>query len=233
MTPARVVTLVVAVCATVACSGGDDDASPIAIFGDSLTYSAAGYLDAASQDADVSVHVRGAPGAALCDLRGDAEALLQSRELSAIVLVFAGNQFTDCIGGLDGDALADAYATDARALAELARERDVPVVLAGPPDMERSPWRENATRLNERMREIAEDLDGVDYLDLRETLSPDGFTLTLECEAGETEAQGCTDGSIRVRDEDGVHFDEPGPDGYSSGARRFGQALFEAGRAVG
>jgi hypothetical protein len=226
----RRLALALAVVLLVAGCGDDDDAGgpPILLYGDSLTFAAAPYLQLLAADAQVPIAMHGVPGAALCDLRPEAEATLGSTEVSVLVLVFAGNQLSDCVAGLDGPALVDRYATDARALAELAREHDVPVVLAGPPDMARSPFRENATMLNDAMQAIADDIDGVDYLDLRDTLSPDGFTPTLPCQDDEDEARGCVDGMITVRDEDGVHFDEPGPDGYSSGARRFAAALFEA-----
>ena len=106
---------------------------------------------------------------------------------------------------------------------------DVPVVLAGPPAIEPSPWAENAEMLNARFRAIAAEHDGVDYLDLGEVLSPQGFTRTLPCLGSEGTEQGCVNGDIVVRDEDGVHFDDPGPDGYSSGSYRFAQAVFAAG----
>jgi hypothetical protein len=212
------------------CGGDDDDAGgpPISVFGDSLTYAAAADLQQLAADAEVPIALRGVPGAALCDLRAEAEETLRSTEVAVLVLVFAGNRLSDCVADRDGPALVDLYATDARALAELARDLEVPVVLAGPPDMARSPFRENATMLNDAMQAIADDVDGVDYLDLRETLSPDGFTATLPCDDDEDESRGCADGAITVRDEDGVHFDEPGPDGYSSGAHRFAVALFDA-----
>jgi hypothetical protein len=226
--------VLLAALAFTACGGDDEDdaAPPIAVLGDSLTYAAAPYLEQIAAGAGRSVAVTGVPGAALCDLRDDIERLLRDAPPASLVMVFAGNNATSCAGGRTGQALADLYAADARAIVELARARDVPVVLAGPPAIEPSPWAENAVLLDDAFRAIADEEDGVEALDLWETLSPDGFTQTLPCLESEGEAQGCVDGKIAVRDDDGVHFDDPGPDGYSSGAYRFARAVFDAGEAA-
>jgi hypothetical protein len=215
-----------------ACWSEGDSSTPIAIFGDSLTYAAQDQLMAAADDADEAVAVTGVPGAALCDLRPDIEQTLQDEPPAALVLVFAGNNLTACADGRTGAELVDLYGSDATAIVELAAEIDVPVVLAGPPAIEPSPWAENAEMLNARFRAIAAEHDGVEYLDLGEVLSPQGFTRTLPCLGSEGTEQGCVDGDIVVRDEDGVHFDEPGPDGYSSGSYRFAQAVFAAGEGA-
>ena len=213
-----------------ACSSDDHITKPIAIYGDSLTYGAQSYLEAAADDAGDAVSVKGVPGAALCDLRSEIEQRLREDPPASLVLVFAGNNATTCAGGRVGAPLVDLYAEDATAIVTLAAEMGVPVVLAGPPAIEPEPWATSAELLNERFRTISDEHDGVAYLDLGEVLSPQGFTTTLPCLTSEGAAQGCTHGEIVVRNPDGVHFDDPGPDGYSSGSFRFAQAVFAAGQ---
>jgi hypothetical protein len=214
------------------CGDEGDTEAPIAIFGDSLTFGATSYLEAEADDAGHAVAITGVPGAALCDLRPQIEQMLHDAPPASLVLVFAGNFATECAGGRTGLALADLYEADARAIVEMAEAQGVPVVLAGPPAIDTPPWSQHGELLNERFRAIANDHDDVDALDLTEPLSPEGFTLTLPCLESETEAQGCIDDEIPVRDTDGVHFDEAGPDGYSSGSYRFARAVFEAGEAA-
>jgi hypothetical protein len=212
-----------------ACSSDDNPTKPIAIYGDSLTYGAQSYLEAAADDAGVTISVTGVPGAALCDLRTEIEQTLREDPPASLVLVFAGNNSTACAGGRVGAPLVDLYAEDATAIVVLAAEMGVPVVLAGPPAIEPEPWATTADLLNDEFRTIADQQDDVAYLDLGEVLSPQGFTTTLPCLTSEGAAQGCTHGEIVVRDSDGVHFDDPGADGYSSGSYRFAQAVFAAG----
>jgi GDSL-like Lipase/Acylhydrolase family len=212
-----------------ACSSDDKPTKPIAIYGDSLTYGAQSYLEAAADDAEVAISVTGVPGAALCDLRSEIEQTLRDHPPAALVLVFAGNNSTPCAGGRVGAPLVDLYAEDATAIVALAAEMGVPVVLAGPPAIEPEPWATTAELLNDQFRTIADQQDDVAYLDLGEVLSPQGFTTTLPCLTSEGAAQGCSHGEIVVRNPDGVHFDDPGPDGYSSGSYRFAQAVFAAG----
>jgi GDSL-like Lipase/Acylhydrolase family len=228
-------TLLAGVLAMGACSacGSDDNGAALAVFGDSLTFAARDYLEQDAKDAGVPINVVGYPGAAPCDQRQQMELLLDAEPPpTALVLVYAGNNITRCAGGRTGAALADAYAEDARAVVAKAQARHVPVVLAGPPALEPPAWAENGELINDRFRAIADDEDGVDYLDLSQILSPDGYTATLPCLNSEGPEQGCVDGMITVRRDDGIHFDDPGPDGYSSGSYRFAQAVFDAGEAA-
>ncbi len=201
---------------------------PILVFGDSLTFSAASYLEEDANAAGRAIEIFARPGAALCDWMPDVEERLPAGPASAVVLVFAGNDNTGCVNGLAGPELIARYERDARRVAELALPQGTPVVLAGPPAMNAPRWREDAELMNERFHAIASDTEGVTYAATSTALAPNGYTSTLPCDAQETEARGCDDGVIVVRDIDGVHWDEPGDDGYSAGAARFARALLDA-----
>jgi hypothetical protein len=209
------------------CGGGDDD-DRVVVFGDSLTSAAANDLRAMAEEEDQPIEVRALPGLALCDVMEAVEVSVRDDDVGTIVLVFAGNNVTECVRALSGDALADVYEADARRVVELAREHDVAVVFAGVPAMQSPRFTEDAALLNERFRAIADESDGVEFADTGDSISPDGFSLTLPCLDGETFERGCVDEVITVRDEDGVHFDEPGADGYSSGSFRFARAILDA-----
>jgi hypothetical protein len=212
------------------CSRSHEDVDPALVLGDSLTAFSSGEVAAASRERDTPLVVRAVPGAALCDFLPEAERLLRDEKFSAIVLEFAGNNVTPCVEGLTGSALVDRYERHTRRVIAWARTRRVPVVLLGPPAMDFPPLTVDAGLLNERFRRIARDTPAVRYVDLRRTLSPHGFTLTLPCTDAETHRAACRDGRIPVRSRDGVHFDVPGLDGYSSGATRFAEALVDAAR---
>lgn len=220
----------VAVAVVPGCSLFRNDRDPTLVVGDSLTAFSAEEVVAASHDDHVPLVVRAVPGAASCDLVGQAEQVLRDEKLSAMVIEFAGNNVTPCVGGRTGSALIDVYDRDIRHLVELARERDVPVVLLGPPAMDLAPFTDDSRLLDERMQQIARGTPGVRYVDLGRTFSPHGFTLTLPCLDSEAERPGCRNGQIPVRAGDGVHFDVPGPDGYSSGSTRYADVLIDAAR---
>jgi hypothetical protein len=208
--------------------GGDDDQDLVVVFGDSLTTGAASYLRDMADDEDQPIDVNALPGLALCDVIGEVEATLRDDNVDAVLLAFAGNNVTECVRALSGDALADVYEADARRVVDLARQQDATVVFAGAPAMEAARFSEDAALINERFRAVADEHDSVEFVDTGESLSPDGFSITLPCLDGETFELGCVDGVIAVRNEDGVHFDDPGADGYSSGSFRFARALLDA-----
>ena len=186
---------------------------------------AASYLEEAANAAGRSIEIFARPGAALCDWMPDVEERLPAGPASAVVVVFAGNDNTGCVKGLAGPELIARYERDARRVAELALPQGTPVVLAGPPAIEPSRWAENAELMNERFRAIAADTEGVTTATSDRARTERLSRRTLPCDAEETEARGCDDGVIVVRDKDGVHLDEPGDDGYSAGAARFARAL--------
>jgi hypothetical protein len=206
--------------------------APVVFFGDSLTAMSVSYLQDRADAEHRPMVVYATPGFAMCDWMTTAEALLQSTKVAVVVLAFAGNNYTECVKDLTGPDLIAVYERDARRIAALGRARGVPVVLAGPPAMQAPRWTEDARLMNERFAAIARETPGVRYVDTGNALSPHGFAFRLPCLRRETAAEGCAGGMIVVRHFDGIHFDEPGGDGYSSGSFRFARVLLEAAGAA-
>jgi hypothetical protein len=224
--------ILLAVIVGTGCSSNHKSSEPALVIGDSLTAFSADTISRVAHDEHQPVTLRAVSGAASCDMVPPAEQELRDlkKKFSVVIVEFAGNDVTECVRGLRGSVLADVYERDVRDLIAVARRRRLPVVLLGPPAVNISPLREHAKLLDERFEKIANDTAGVKYVDLGKTLSPRGFTFTLPCTEDEKERPGCVDGRIPVRNEDGVHFDVPGPDGYSSGAYRFSRALIGAAK---
>ena len=219
----RAVAAAVIALALVGCS---DDPESVAVYGDSLTVDTVPVLEQVMSDNDQRLVGQWFDGTALCDFVPNITQLLADDPPEQVVIAFAGNNVTRCVEGLTGSALGDRYEQDAEAVATAAAEAGVPLVLVGPPDM--APDTDFAARsdqVRERFQAVADRHDDVEFVDGREYLSPDGFSETLPCLDSEGPEQGCTDGQIVVRDTDGVHWDQPGPDGYSAGAVRWAQAL--------
>ncbi|MGQ0824197.1 MAG: SGNH/GDSL hydrolase family protein [Actinomycetota bacterium] len=206
---------------------GDDDPDVVAIYGDSLSAEAQPYLEMLAGASGRELEPGFFWGTAPCDWVDDIEQRTPRDEPVAIVMAFAGNNVTPCTDGATGTALADQYERDVRRGAVAATSAGAHVVLVGPPDMDAPLYREHAPLIRARMEDIADELADVEFVDGRELLSPDGFAPALPCreDFGEDAAHGCTDGEIVVRHEDGVHFDPPGPDGFSAGANRWARTL--------
>ena len=201
------------------------------MYGDSLTVEAATYLEDLAGRRGLDLTGKWYFGTALCDWVEDALGEI-GRDPVAVVLAFAGNQVTDCVGGRSGAALGDLYEADARRVAAAGHAEGVPVVLVGPPDMADPLYRENAAMLRERFERVAAELAGVTYVDARPLLSPGGYAERLPCreDLGETPERGCEGGTIAVRHPDGVHWDAPGDDGFSAGANRWAHVLLDGVR---
>lgn len=214
--------------AGVALSSCGDDAGPgmVAVFGDSLTVEAQSYLPALGEERGRDVGGSWYLGAAPCDWTEAVNERMQ-QDPAYVVFAFAGNKGNSCGVAFGGNALVDEYELALRPQIDAARRAGAQVILVGPPDMNITPYRETAPLLRDRLEQMADELSDVSYVDGRELLSPDGFTMTMPCLDSETEAQGCVDGRIEVRSIDGVHFDPPGEDGYSSGAYRWATTLLD------
>jgi hypothetical protein len=223
---ALVVTASLVVLGSLAAGCSSDERERVAVYGDSLTVEAATYLEQLAEDRGLTLAGKWYYGTALCDWVDDALGEIR-RGASVVVLAFAGNQVTDCVGGRSGESLGDLYEADARRIAAAAAEAGVDVVLVGPPDMDEPLYRVNAAMLRERFERVASQLDGVSYVDSRPALSPNGYAERLPCDEdlGETPERGCSGGTIVVRHPDGVHWDAPGDDGFSAGANRWAHVL--------
>jgi hypothetical protein len=198
---------------------------PVSVFGDSLALQAQGYLDAiaAAQDRELSVAAYG--GTALCDWRAAAEETIAAGDAAEIVLAFVGNNVTACMDRAEGAALVARYVEDVEAIVALATEAQIPVTLVGPPDMGTEQTAVTAGLLRNAFSQVL----GVNYVDASTALSPGGFAAVLPCLPFETDASGCVDGMIPVRDRDGIHLAPPNDTNYSSGAWRYAAVLLRAG----
>jgi hypothetical protein len=200
------------------------------IFGDSLTAFASSYVSLAAHDASLKLVIKAYPGLAPCDIQGEAIRVLRDEHPNAVLLEFAGNNATACVHGLTGPALAAAYDKSVRAIAAVANEKHVPLVLVGPPAMHAPRWVTDSPLISSTYQKIAADTDGVTFVSLGTMFSPNGWTFRLPCLKSETKSMGCIDGTIRVRNFDGVHWDDPGADGYSSGSFRYAQVVIGAAK---
>lgn len=203
----------------------------VAVFGDSLTLQAWPYLEAIAAHQGRALTGAAYGGVALCDWLPVLEDMLGEDPPAELVLAFAGNNLTPCVAASDGrrrfgDDLAAAYTADAETAIGLARASGARVVLAGPPAMRGPVGSAHGQRLQIAFARLAQAAD-VDFVDLSEALSPDGYTRTLPCLAFETGELGCALGRIVVREDDGVHLSAPNPVGYSAGAWRYAIALLE------
>ena len=217
------------------------DVARIVHYGDSLSWESRDFFaDAIGDRAEVIDRTLG--GTAICDwLDGTMSADIIGNQLGAAVVQFSGNNFTDCMldeagEGLTGSDLEARYRADAESVIALFVGNNIPVVFAGSPvagpDKPESP-------LNDMYRQLAEDRDGVFYVDAGAAVLDDGkWTKTLPCRPDEP-CEGGTDangvGVNIVRAPDGIHFCPTGDDAidgvteecavYDSGAHRFGDAM--------
>lgn len=234
-------TTVVATAAVIAGTlvGCSTDPPLVVLYGDSLASEAEQTF---SDQLGGHARVRAAtvPGAALCDVLDRMRDDLGRRTTPRLAVIqFSGNNVTPCVQDangdpLEGDALADRYATDARRAIELFSENGVQLYLVGSPPTTVS---STAVTLNERYRALATEASragsDVSFVDAHLAVSaPDGsFNQRLPCLPFETVDLGCDGGSIVVRAPDGVHFCPTGRGDdrecpvWSSGAYRFGSAM--------
>jgi hypothetical protein len=205
----------------------------VILYGDSLSWESAGpFTQALERRPDTEVLVRGVPGAAICDLADQMRSDLDEHDnLSAVVIEFVGNNATRCVAGLTGPALADRYADDARTVTDLFVDRGIPVVWAGVPEAPGLPGGASIL-LDADYHVLVDGASGpVWYAPAGAAVTgPNGeFVTDLDCLPDEGVDQGCVDGRITVRSPDRIHFcptagNAPCPV-YSSGARRFGEAM--------
>ncbi|MGH9032421.1 MAG: hypothetical protein ACRDY4_05710 [Acidimicrobiia bacterium] len=164
-------------------------------------------------------------------MRQDAEEIRPD----AVVIQFAGNTYTPCMRGPDGESLST-EAVESRYAVDLAEAvaifigpgtavylvtTPLGVGLRDPVDLS-AVYRDVAARAG----------PAVEVVDAGVALRDDQgrYPPALPCLPHETPAHGCDGGRIPVRSRDGVHFcDDPGGalacPAYSSGAWRFARAV--------
>jgi lysophospholipase L1-like esterase len=148
-----------------------------------------------------------------------------------LIISFAGNDYTPCInptGGppRDPQTIADAYAQDMPGIIEPFQGTGTEIYVVLPPPVGEPASEPAAAAIRAMYRDLAEDHPDVTVVDPAPLLGPDGrFALSLPCQ--EWEAAGCAaDGTIVVRNADGIHLSP-------AGGERYARMLLEAiGRPV-
>lgn len=217
----------------------------VVLYGDSLSAEAAVPFQFALAGSEV--HAKPVPGTAICDAHQTIARDVRSTPPQVAVLQFVGNNSTSCVADddgepLSGEALAEAYLEDAEAVTGLLTENGVQVVWVGGPPAPGLPG-EADELIDEGYRALVEEWEErapgqVHYAPAAEAVTgSDGeYVDSLPCLEDEEQAaaeSGCEDGEIRVRSDDRIHFcpETPGEmfcESYSSGARRYGEAMADA-----
>ncbi len=216
-------------------SGGEDapsDRLDIAAVGDSLIEQSRDQLVAHAGDQGLVVETFALGGSAPCDW---AE-LGVFDDLAAdpphhLIISFAGNDYTPCInptGGppRDPQTIAGAYAQDMPGIVEPFEDTDTEIYVVLPPPVGEPASEPAAAAIRAMYRDLAEEHPDVTVVDPAPLLGADGrFALSLPCE--EWEAAACAaDGTIVVRNTDGIHL-------TPAGGERYARILLEAiGRPV-
>jgi ribosomal protein L24E len=209
----------------------------VAFYGDSLGMEAAqdfiGDVQGAGGTAFVRTYVS-APCDWLPEMPGD----VASFQPTAVVLEFAGDNFTPCMSGyqLGSPQYYAKYQADTQSAINVLRAAGSVVYLVGIPYDNNTSLNPNVANLNEIYASLAAANTGVNYVDAGQAVMLNGaFTWTLPCLPGEP----CTgpSGTNVVRGPDGSHFCPSGSDTingyfaectvYSSGALRFAGAMLK------
>ena len=234
----------------VATGCGSDDASRSAVpreridvlaIGDSLLHESRAAVLAGLPGE--RVRIRSVPGAALCDLRRRLSADLSRWRPRLVVIESVGNGLTRCIrgaGALGSAAFTRQYRRDLQALIAAARAARAQVLVVDPPPLGALSATSHPalTDLARQWRADARHTRGVTFTAApRDAVSDRGrYAAALPCERTELSRSECRNGLIAIRDGYfGVHFcpmtyaDASAVRRrcavYSSGARRFGDAI--------
>lgn len=193
------------------------------LYGDSLVVNAHNYFQPGAT-------IRDANGMAACDWKSRMAQDAQQNP-AVVVLAFVGNMHGPCT--MNRGSRYDVYLADIRwAMAEFPGAQVYAVI--PPPVQPPGSTYEGLGPNNADVVQAVHD-SGVATLDALTPLSNSGaYTDTAPCLGDEGAAEGCSGGQITIRYSDGVHFCSTGncdvP--YSSGARRFADAISPAWLAV-
>jgi hypothetical protein len=208
----------------------------VILYGDSLSVESGGYFKERLESGGIAqAIVRAQNGTAMCDWFDEMEADLQNLRPTAVIVEFALHPNQPCVAGQDVWAK---YNEDAQRVIQTFNSQGVHTYFVAPPKW--IPAGEEGTPENpDELRNFyftTAALNNVRYADAGHALfnHPLGqFTRTLPCLPHEGAGQGCQNGSVKVRNNDGLHFcpTGSGPDncvgynGYSPGAWRFGNSM--------
>jgi hypothetical protein len=207
----------------------------VVFYSDSIGWEAKEALAARLAEADIGLDYHGYPGMALCDYVNEIPAAARTVGAPLVVVEFSGNIFTPCMQGVPPEEVYKKYRADGEQLLLSLDGEPAILMFASAPiplDIRRqtaeinNAWNEFATLYPSRVK----------YVDAAEALhGPDGTPqMFLPCLASETAELGCTDGQIKVRSDDGIHFCPSGspdpknwacPAKYASGAVRYAYAI--------
>jgi len=219
----------------------------VILYGDSLAGEAEGtFVGAFAGQPGVQILTRTYGGTAICDWLDEMEADAAEYAPGAVVLEFTGNALTPCMQDAAGRGLVDEaawarYRADAQHVIDLFTPLGTRVFLAGSPISRQQELTSDyhGGVMNAMYREIADEHDGVEYVDAGAAVLDRGhWTATLPCLPTEP----CTGGIDAfdrgvnvVRAPDGGHFcpaSEEAKRGvvgmcpvWSSGAYRYGNAM--------
>jgi hypothetical protein len=207
----------------------------VAFYGDSFGMESAQNFISDVQTAGGTAFVRTYVSAP-CDWLPEMPTDVASFQPTAVVLEFAGDNFTPCMSGypLGSPQYYAKYQSDMQSAINLLRAAGSDVYLIGIAYDNNTSLNPNVANLNQIYASLAAANTGVNYVDAGQAVMLDGaFTWTLPCLPGEP----CTgpSGTNIVRGPDGSHFCPSGSDTivgyyaectvYSSGAFRFAAAM--------
>jgi hypothetical protein len=208
----------------------------VVFYSDSIGWEAKDALALRLAESNIRLDYHGYPGKALCDYLNEIPQAVRTARATVVVVEFSGNIFTPCMEGVPGDDVYKKYRDDGeKLLTSLDAEVGTTILFASAPsplDPRRqtaeinAAWQNFSTLYPSRVR----------FVNAAEALndSTGKATMMLPCLDVEGAEQGCVDGKIKVRSDDGVHFcptNNPDPKNfnctakYASGAVRYAYAI--------
>jgi len=201
-----------------ATSTGDD--LDIAVVGDSFMEQSATQFVGLAGDQGRSAEVDAFGGLAACDRQEALERFARS-EPDVLIMSFAGNDLTPCMLRTEVPSSATETAAEYREDLDrlvgdfMATSPETRVYLVPPPPVQPPQYEANAAAMRDMYRGFAADHPGIAVIDVTPALSPDGaFHERLPCEPWEE--QTCEpDGTVKLREDDGVHLTPAGGERYA------------------
>jgi hypothetical protein len=195
------------------------DRLDVAIVGDSLVEQSRDQFAAHAGELGLTVEAVAFGGSAPCDWQDEFERYAADRP-RALIVSFVGNDNTPCVnpsgGGFrDPQTIADAYADMVPGILDLFEGTGTELYLVLPPPVGPPASEPAAAAIRDVYRDIGAARDDVTVVDPTPVLGGDGaFHRTLPCESWERAACG-PDGTVAVRNEDGIHLTEAGGERYA------------------
>jgi lysophospholipase L1-like esterase len=205
-------------CRSSAESSGDD--LDIAVVGDSFMEQSATQFVGLAGEQGRSAEVDAFGGLAACDRKEALEGFARS-EPDVLIMSFAGNDITPCMLRTQAPSsaaeTAEEYREDLDRLVDdfLATSPETRVYVVPPPPVQVPEYEANAAAMRAMYQRFAAEHPGVTVVDVTPALSPDGaFHERLPCEPWEERA--CEpDGTVKLREDDGVHLTPAGGERYA------------------